>query len=233
MKTTHLIPCMCGIGLMLLSGGCSSTTTSSQVMRWEKQGNLGRLSQTARSKKQPPQIRKAALESLARLNWKPSNEERLQVYGLVASRAGSQEAAALARITSAEQFAEIDSEVLQTASYLNAGSGSWTNRDGGRRLYDRLLARNKRAVTISLCQQVVAHPESRTRILLLAIKLGIPGSEEDLNSVLMAYGDVNMAEDYLNCGSEALDAGGRRWAQANGYNIHTGMGSHRSSWGGF
>jgi hypothetical protein len=42
-----------------------------------------------------------------------------------------------------------------------------------------------------------------------------------------------MAEDYLNCGSAALDEGGRRWASMHGYYVSTGDGSHQASWGTF
>ena len=133
---------------------------------------------------------------------------------------------------SADQFAEIDKDVVATALLLQA-SGSWTDSSQARLLYDKLLSLDRKAVTISICQQIVARPELQTRILLLAIKLGIPLSEDDLIAVLFVYGDTGMAEDYLNCGSGKLSDGGRRWAIAHGFNIRTGDGSHRSRWGGF
>jgi hypothetical protein len=100
-------------------------------------------------------------------------------------------------------------------------------------LYEGLRAANGKAVAISLCQQVVAHPELQTRLVLLGIKLGIAGSEDELIAVLFEYGDRVMAEDYLNSGSATLADGARRWAQAHGYQVLTGFGSNRAGWGQF
>jgi len=99
---------------------------------------------------------------------------------------------------------------------------------------DRVRATNGKAVAISLCQQIVAHPEVQTRLVLLGIKLGIPGSSEDeLVAVLFEYRDQVMAEDYLNSGSATLAEGARRWAQAHGYQVLPGFGSNRAGWGQF
>ena len=54
-------------------------TSVSQIREWEKSGNIPKLSEVARDKSESPYIRKKSLESLARLNWEPSNDERLQV----------------------------------------------------------------------------------------------------------------------------------------------------------
>jgi hypothetical protein len=121
---------------------------------------------------------------------------------------------------------------VSTSSLLN-NNGQWSNRSKARPAYDDLRMLNSKAVTISLCQQVVARPKLQTRILLLAIKLGINGSEDELIAVLFVYGNKSMAEDYLNSGSGKLADGGRKWAAVNGYRISTGYGSHRSGWGSF
>ena len=68
-------------------------------------------------------------------------------------------------------------------------------------------------------------------MLTLSIKLGIPGSQERLVAALMEHGDLSMAEDYLNCGSDYLAEGGRTWAQQHGYTVGSGSGSHRADWG--
>jgi hypothetical protein len=65
----------------------------------------------------------------------------------------------------------------------------------------------------------------------LVVKLGVPGTQKALNDLLMEYGDEEMAEDYLNCGSNELYDGGVAWAEANGYYILTSFGSHRVSGG--
>lgn len=214
----------------LLMTGCA--TSISQIRQWEKAGNVIKLSEVAQKKSESAYIRKKSLESLARLNWKPTNSERLQVYAMFASQQNHTEAAALMQTLTAEHFAAIDSAVVATAQLLTNG-GNWKDRSEGRRLYDSLRARDKKAVTISLCQQVVARPKMQTRLILLAIKLGLEGSQDELVAVLFEYGNKSMAEDYLNSGSGTLSAGGRRWANSHGYNVTSGYGSHRAGWGSF
>ena len=229
-QTHNLVQIIAGIVLTTIVGGCA--TSVSQIDQWERAGNVQKLSEVARQKSEAPYIRRLSLESLARLDWKPSNEERLEVYSLFASQNNRQEAAILMQTFSAEQFADIDKDIVACSSLLD-NSGNWNDSKKARPLYDKLLTFKSKAVTISLCQQVVAHPKIQIKVLLLAIKLGISGSEDDLNGVLLEYGDKTMAEDYLNCGSDELANGGRRWANAHGYSINSGNGSHRSGWGSF
>ena len=216
--------------ILVLMSGC--VTTPQQVTQWEREGNKAKLSEVTRKKAENPAIRRLSLESLARLNWTPSNDERLQVFSLFASKEGCSEASALMQTLSAEQFAELDKKVVACASLVTR-SGGWTDAVQGRTRYDELQSSNGKAVKISLCQQVLANPKLQTHIVLLAIKLGITGSENELVRVLFEYGDRSMAEDYLNSGSSLLNDGGYRWAKAHGYNVKKGMGSHRSNWGSF
>jgi hypothetical protein len=133
----------------------------------------------------------------------------------------------------AEAFSALDRDILSCANLLN-GDGQWSDPDTARGLYNKIHAQNSTAVAISLCQQVAARPQAeRTAILLLSIKLGLQSSENPLIALLLEYGDKPMAEDYLNCGSSRLNEGGRQWAQANGFNVGSGNGSHRSQWGSF
>jgi hypothetical protein len=171
-----------------------------------------------------------SLESLARLS--SSNEERLQVFSLFASKEGIAEATAIMQTFTAEQFAELDKKIVACASIVTS-SGGWTDTSLGRTRYDELRSADGKAVKISLCQQVIAHPELQTSIILLAIKLGIPGSENELVGILLQYGDKSMAEDYLNSGSDILGHGGSDWAFAHGYKAQSGSGSNRSNWGNF
>jgi hypothetical protein len=214
--------------------GCLSgcVTTSDQIEQWEHSGNVSKLTEVATNSFERSHIRGQSLESLARLNWKPTNEERLQVYGLFASKSAYQEASSLMSVITAEQFSEIDSKVIATSALLN-DNGRWTDRQKARVGYNELLAFNHKAVTVSLCQQIVAHPELRTKILILAIKLGLDGSEDELVTVLNEYGDIKMAEDYLNCRSEKLTDGVHRWVVEHGYRIDKGLGSPRCCWGRF
>lgn len=206
---------------------------ANNIRDWEKSGNISLLSEVARNKSERPRIRKMALQSLARLNWEPSNDERLQVYSLFASKNDYQEASILMQTLTAEKFTEIDKKIVYISSLLNK-NGHWSDRSKARMGFDDLRMLNGKAVTISLCQQVAARPLLQNRILLLAIKLGIDGSEDELAAVLFVYGNKSMAEDYLNCGSEKLYDGARRWVAAHGYRVSkTHYGSHRSKWGRF
>jgi len=217
---------------VLTLGGIFGDTTSDDIAEYERTGNIPKLSQVTTSSSEPAHIRREALESLARLNWKPSNEDRLKVYSLFASQSRYGEASALMQAITPEEFSQLDKEILTTALLLDS-NGSWSDISKARIAYDRLLAQNNHAVAISVCQQIMANPKHQLKLIFLAIKLGLPGSEDDLVKVLFVYGDKPMAEDYLNSGSSALENGGRDWAASHGYKISTGPGSHRSGWGRF
>jgi len=128
-------------------------------------------------------------------------------------------------------IAEVEKLVASGARVLDV-QGNWTDRSGGRRIYDELRGMDGVIVTKGLVRRVLKC-EKRLQVLFLAVKLGIAGSEERLIDVLDAYGDKSMAEDYLNSGSSILYEGARRWAQKRGGYIEAGMGSHRVGWGRF
>jgi hypothetical protein len=132
-----------------------------------------------------------------------------------------------------KSFPEVDQLVMSATALLDRDA-NWIDRDSGRRIYDRLQATKPELVVNAIALQVISgQQESRLQVLFLAIKLGIPGSEAKLASVLLGYGDKPMAEDFLNSGSSKLSAAGVDWAYKHGYRISTGPGSHRASWGRF
>lgn len=127
----------------------------------------------------------------------------------------------------------ITAQLFVLTHYLTT-LGNWTNVSAARPIYNSLKQKNSADVTNAIVYSV-CYPEGGNRLLFLisAVKLGMAGSEQRLNELLMRYGDKSMAEDYLNSGSSALDLGGRRWAATHGYKIMTGAGSHRARWGHF
>jgi hypothetical protein len=127
---------------------------------------------------------------------------------------------------------ELEEKVVDAARLLSS-SGEWTDSAKARPLYDGLKGQQDKYVVNALVLRVIRGDDLRSRVLLLAIKLGIPGSEEKLGALLMVYGYKQMAEDYLNSGSSLLHSSGADWANAHGYHIRTGSGSHRSGWGRF
>ncbi len=151
-----------------------------------------------------------------------------------------EDAGAIKTLTNKYGLSTIDMSVLREteqlvskgASLLN-NSGSWTNRSEGRKVYNALKESNENHVINSIVLKVIYAPNIRLNVLILAVKLGIPGSEEKLNDILMTFGSKSMAEDFLNSGSRKLASGGRDWANEHGYNIRTGAGSHRAGWGRF
>jgi len=70
-----------------------------------------------------------------------------------------------------------------------------------------------------------------TEACLTLIRNGDESRIPELVKLLHTYGDVNLVEDYLNCGQPDLDDAGRIWANNHGYEIETGAGSNRARWG--
>jgi ankyrin repeat protein len=126
----------------------------------------------------------------------------------------------------------VEAKVLAVAQLLSS-NGEWNDRSKARIQYDDLKTSSDKYLVNALVLQIIRGHDMRLRVLLLSIKLGISGSEEKLNNLLMVYGDKSMAEDYLNSGSSMLHDGASRWARSKGYNIRTGPGSNRSGWGRF
>ena len=126
----------------------------------------------------------------------------------------------------------IAEDLVRRCAHLLDQDGSWRDLAQARQCYDALACTDGTIVTKVLIRQIVDNG-NRLRVLMLAVKLGIPGSESQLDDVLQTYGDEHMAEDYLNCGSPRLHDAGQRWAQTHGYTVYTGSGSHRVVWGRF
>ena len=129
------------------------------------------------------------------------------------------------------QTRKVEELVASCARCLD-NQADWVDRDKGLEIYQVLKDMDIGMVISALVYRIYT-PENRLQSLFLAVKLGIPGTEELLVSVLMSVGDEGMAEDYLNSGSSALADGAKRWAAQNGYSIKTGLGSHRAAWGEF
>lgn len=110
--------------------------------------------------------------------------------------------------------------------------GRWVDRERGRVLFHRLRQHRPRVYNPALVRCAVDGPDLR-RLLFLAIKLGVRGSEERLVQVLDGYGTKRMATYYLNAGSRVLREGAEAWAKRHDYKIvHTG-GHAPVMWGRF
>jgi|GEM_PF-1948089 len=130
------------------------------------------------------------------------------------------------------QLPLFEREIVILAELLN-DAGNWRDESRGRYRYNEMKRSDQRQVINALVRRIVSDSSRRTRLLLVAIKLGFPKSEEKLNDLLKLYGDLPMVEDYLNSGSWQLRQGAESWAMRQGYTISSGHGSHRASWGEF
>lgn len=63
------------------------------------------------------------------------------------------------------------------------------------------------------------------------IELGDSSIISVMDGLLFKFGNISMAEDYINSGNGYLESSGRSWAYNNGYTVTSGSGSSRSSWG--
>lgn len=63
------------------------------------------------------------------------------------------------------------------------------------------------------------------------IKLGDASRIPELIFLLNKFGNVSLAEDYMNCGEKSLEDAGCNWGRAHGYSCTTGNGSNRVRWG--
>lgn len=154
----------------------------------------------------------------AMLKRKGADEELLNRYGL--------------RPSDMVRLPGIEAKIKNIARLLDNG-GNWTDRQAARTQFEHLKTLPVNELINALVLQTIEQASHRPQVLILAIKLGITGSEQKLSDLLMVYGDKSMAEDYLNSGSHLLEEAGRKWADEKGYNIGSGRGSHRGSWGGF
>jgi HEAT repeat protein len=97
-------------------------------------------------------------------------------------------------------------------------------------------ALNKLETTPEIESLIEAIQEKNLKIVakyyVFYILRGESGTEPILISALDKYGDVTMAEDFLNCGNNQLETGAEKWAERNGYEVVPGFGGNTSpQWG--
>ncbi len=128
-------------------------------------------------------------------------------------------------------LATIEDQLDAGADCLTA-QGEWQDRERGWEIYSELKQHERRIYNPALVRCLL-RSDQRRKLLCLAIKLGVRGSEERLAQVLRGYGTKEMATDYLNCGSHVLAQAAERWARQHNYHIvRTGRGN-AVSWGQF
>jgi hypothetical protein len=71
----------------------------------------------------------------------------------------------------------------------------------------------------------------RYSVVMALIKLGDKSIEPNLISALYEFGNVDMANIYLNCGNDQLSSAARTWGESNGYHLIVGGSSSGPRWG--
>jgi hypothetical protein len=130
------------------------------------------------------------------------------------------------------KLAHAEAAIRRGARLLNE-RGTWIDPEAGRSIYDELGRVQVHVYKPAIVRVVLAATGIRRRVLFLAIKLGRPGSEEQLCRVLDGFGSKELAEDFLNCGSTTLADAAELWAKRHRYVVHRSGGAHRVSWATF
>lgn len=161
-------------------------------------------------------------------------EGELQSGGLGDSQAREQLAE---RLKSGDRKSATDpstvNALVRTGALLVGNTRAWGETRIARQVYD--LAEQCDASAVSAAAAgAVASPGGvidKSSVVVFVVKLGRPGTETDLAALLEQCGDKQLAEDYLNSGSEVLAQAAKQWAADHGYEIESGTGSTRAAWG--
>jgi hypothetical protein len=143
---------------------------------------------------------------------------------------------ALSKIDKKEMLEKVSNgasdNAVRIAATIKLGQKSWDQIFSNESKSDySLKAIGDFLAAVSLLPDQVDIGNLVTEACLTLIKNGDESRIPELVELLHTYGDVNLAEDYLNCGQPDLDGAGRVWANNHGYNIGTGAGSNRARWG--
>jgi len=121
---------------------------------------------------------------------------------------------------------------MRTAASVKVGQTTWTKVFENASVKDtNPVALGEALAAVDLFSEQEEAKEGVVQACLNFIRRGDETRIPELVDLLGRYGDVSLAEDYLNCGQPDLDTAARRWANDHGYDVGTGNGSHRAAWG--
>jgi hypothetical protein len=124
---------------------------------------------------------------------------------------------------------EAKDPALSLSAKIRLGRVSWNEAFSVRNSTDGTLNNVIGAAAI------VDSPQPTAYDVVLAchnfIQLGDASRIPELIFLLNKFGDVTLAEDYMNCGESTLYDAGCQWGRAHGYTCTTGNGSSRVRWG--
>jgi hypothetical protein len=121
---------------------------------------------------------------------------------------------------------------LRVAAMQASGGQSW------RAIFDAATTRGATAETlgnalaaVSLFSSIQSDAKDAVQHACLnLIRLGDELRIPEMAELLEDYGDITLAEDYLNCGQPDLNISSRDWASRHGFRVDKGNGSHRARW---
>lgn len=112
----------------------------------------------------------------------------------------------------------------------------WIDEARGRVLYDELRACSPRIYNPALVR-LFMRERHRRRLVCLAVKVGIPDSKERLALILGTHfagkEGRDIANTFLNSGSDELADAAGQWALRNGYDINFRVSGTAARWGEF
>ncbi|HNY30153.1 MAG TPA: hypothetical protein PKO15_04620 [Fibrobacteria bacterium] len=118
-----------------------------------------------------------------------------------------------------------DDSALRIAADVLAGRSSW----------DQEFLRSKTGDVLGAVALVDRNKPNPRTVVLACHQFIMEGDSSripELESLLESYGDLKLAEDYMNCGHPRLEGAGRAWGIRRGYDVRSGSdGSHRVRWG--
>ena len=114
----------------------------------------------------------------------------------------------------------------------------WTPKNSSDKVHLWISKKDEQSITAnwSMIKKVLLHDFNAGKISYALYAFIAIGKEEIipvLIDMLNKKGTETMAEAFLNCGHDKLEAAGRHWASVNGYGVWKGDGAHPVSWGRF
>jgi hypothetical protein len=129
--------------------------------------------------------------------------------------------------------AEAKSPELKLAASVKSGKSTWTRAfaDAAAQTNDKKSVGKVIAAVALFGNFQEQAKEGVVQTCLTFIRRGDESRIPELSDLLENYGDVTLAEDYLNCGQPDLYKSGAKWGNEHGYSITAGYGSQRAIWG--
>jgi HEAT repeat protein len=173
-----------------------------------------------------------AVPALERALSTGGRDQRLQVVNFLASLGSRGVKPLITALTNSD--AKVRSAAANRLGHLGDRSAEKTLANV---LDDRAMGLTASIALVRLFEKepsTLAHYLRSTQTLRIyygLMQVGAPETVDALASALLRLGDLDMAEDFLNCGEPTLEQAANDWADANGYQVVPSGGSSDMTWG--